>query len=75
MSLDDDLTALASRHARELRSRIDRDRHLLEERRAEAAEIERRLAAEEWLLESSAEQSPTRETLRVIHGQVSNFIN
>ncbi len=65
MSLDDDLMEVASRHAHELRSRIDRDRRLLEDQRAETAEIERRLAAEEWLLGSSTEQAPSRETLRL----------
>jgi hypothetical protein len=75
MSLDDDLTGVVSRHAQDLRSRIDRDRHLLEERRAETAELERRLAAEEWLLESSAESSPTRETLRLsAHGAMAEVL-
>jgi hypothetical protein len=75
VSLDHDLTDLASRHAQELRSRIDRDRHLLEERRAETAEIERRLGAEEWLLESSVEQSPTRETVRLTgHGAMAEVL-
>src|SRR5690349_17005363 len=63
MSLEDDLADVVSRQAHELRSRIDRDRRLLEEQRTETAQIERRLAAEEWLLESSADQSPTRQTL------------
>jgi hypothetical protein len=75
MSLDDVLTDLASRHAQELRSRIDRDRRLLEEQQAETAEIERRLAAEVWLLESSAEPSPTRETLRLsAHGAMAEVL-
>jgi hypothetical protein len=75
MSLDEDLADVASRHAQELRSRIDRDRHLLEERRAETAEIERRLAAEEWLLESSAEPSPVRDTLRLSgHGAMAEVL-
>jgi hypothetical protein len=65
MSLDRDLTDVGSRHAQELRSRIDRDQQLLDELRAEMAEIERRLAAEQWLLESSPEQPPARETLRL----------
>jgi hypothetical protein len=63
MSLEDDLADVVSRQAHELRSRIDRDRRLLEEQRTETAQIERRLAAEEWLLESSADQPPTRQTL------------
>jgi hypothetical protein len=63
MSLEDDLADVASRQAHELRSRIDRDRHLLEEQRAETARIERRLAAEEWLLGLSADQPPTPQTL------------
>ena len=33
--LDDDLRDVVSRHAPELRSRIDRDRHLLEDRQDE----------------------------------------
>ena len=75
MSLDDDLTAVVSRHAQELRSRIDRDRHQLEEQRAEAAELERRLTAEEWLLESSAEPPPTRQTLRFSgHGAMAEVL-
>ena len=75
MSLDDSLTDVVSRHAQELRSRIDRDRHLLEEQRAETAEIERRLAAEEWLLESSVERSPTREALRLTgHGAMAEVL-
>jgi hypothetical protein len=56
--LDDDLRDVVSRNAQELRSRIDRDRHLLEERRGEIARIEGRLAAQEWLLELLGEQSP-----------------
>lgn len=65
MSLDDDLTGVVSRHEQELRSRIDRDRDLLEEWQTETAEIERRLAAEEWLLELSGEPLPPREPLRL----------
>lgn len=56
--LDDDLGDVASRHAQELRSRTDRDRRLLEERRAEVTEIERRLATQEWLLKLLGEQPP-----------------
>ena len=56
--LDDDLRDVASRHARELRSRTDRDRRRLEERQAEVTEIERRLAAQEWLLKLLGEQPP-----------------
>jgi hypothetical protein len=63
MSLEDDLADVVSRQTHELRSRIDRDRRLLEEQRAETAQIERRLAAQEWLLESWADQPPTRQTL------------
>src|SRR5438477_12888908 len=59
--LDDDLGDVASRHAQELRSRTDRDRRLLEERRAEVTEIERRLAAQEWLLKLLGEQPRMRE--------------
>src|SRR5258708_7154175 len=75
MSLEDDLASVVPRHAQELRSRIDRDRRLLEEQRAETAHIERRLAAEEWLLESSAEQSPTRRTLPLTaHGAMAEVL-
>jgi hypothetical protein len=75
MPLDNDLTGVVSSHAQELRSRIDRDRQLLEEWRAEVAEVERRLTAEEWLLESSAEPSPTRETLRLsAHGAMAEVL-
>ena len=75
MSLEDDLADVVSRHEEELRSRIDRDRRLLEEQRAEAAQIERRLAAEEWLLESSADQSPTRQTLPLTaHGAMAEVL-
>lgn len=63
MSLEDDLASVVSRHQEELRSRIDRDRRLLEEQLAEAAQIEQRLAAEEWLLGSLAGQSPTPHAL------------
>ena len=59
--LDDDLKDMASRHTQELRSRTDRDRRLLEERQAEVTEIERRLAAQEWLLKLLGEQPPMRE--------------
>jgi hypothetical protein len=75
MSLDRDLTDVVSRHARELRARIDRDRHLLAERQVETAELERRLAAEEWLLESSPEQAPTQETSRLTaHGAMAEVL-
>lgn len=63
MSLEDDLADVVSRHEDELRSRIDRDRRLLEEQRAQVAQIERRLAAEQWLLGSLADQPPTTQEL------------
>jgi hypothetical protein len=59
--LDDDLREVVSRHAQELRSRVDRDRHLLEERQDEVVQIERHLAAQEWLLSLSVEQPPMQE--------------
>ena len=37
--------------------------------------IERRLAAEEWLLEASADQSPTRQTLALTaHGAMAEVL-
>jgi hypothetical protein len=75
VSLEDELTAVVSRHEEELRSRIDRDRRLLEEQRAEAAQIERRLAAEEWLLASLADQSPTPKALSLTaHGAMGEVL-
>ena len=71
MSLDHELTDVASRHAQELRSRTDRDRRQLEDLQVEIAEIERRLAAQEWLLESSAEQPPARESS---HGAMAEVL-
>ncbi len=75
MSLDHELTDVASRHAQELRSRTDRDRRQLEDLQVEIAEIERRLAAQEWLLESSAEQPPARESSRLsAHGAMAEVL-
>jgi hypothetical protein len=59
--LEDDLSDVVSRHAQELRSRINRDYHLLEERQDEVVQIERRLAAQEWLLNLSGGPSPMQE--------------
>lgn len=75
MSLEDELTAVVSRHEEELRSRIDRDRRLLEEQRAEAAQIERRLAAAEWLLESLTDPSPTPQAMSLTaHGAMAEVL-
>lgn len=59
--LDGDLRDIVSRHTQELRSRTDRDRRLLEQRRAEIIEIEGRVAAQEWLLKLLGDQPPMRE--------------
>jgi hypothetical protein len=74
--LDDDLRDVVSRHAPELRSRIDRDRHLLEDRQDEVAQIERRLAAQKWLLKLSDEQPPTQEAARYLtaHGAMAEVL-
>jgi hypothetical protein len=59
--LDDDLRDVVSHYGQELRSRIDRDRHLLEEQQSEIIQIQGRLAAQEWLLKLSGDQSPMQE--------------
>jgi hypothetical protein len=75
VALEEDLADVVFRHEEELRSRIDRDRRLLEEQRTEAAQIERRLAAEEWLLASLADQSPTPKALSLTaHGAMAEVL-
>jgi hypothetical protein len=75
MTLDGDLAGIASRHAQELRSWIGRDQRLLVELLAEVAEVERRIAAGQWLLMLSADQMPSQTMQRLsAHGAMAEVL-